>query len=100
MKTPRFRKKCNKCGRTSVVPATESLCRIARLGHKPCTGSLELFSGDFDDAVLNLLAAATQVQETGSCPLLASTIDDLETWMAEAPASPAEMGWVGKDGRP
>lgn len=95
-KTPMFRKKCSECGRPSLYPLDQTTCGITRrLGMQPCKGTLEPYSGDFDDAVFNLLAAARHVQPKSV--LLAYAIEDLETWMENSGETPRSMGWVGRD---
>ena len=95
----KVRKQCDQCGRKSLYPIRQNICLMSRgIGKPHCTGKVTLYSGDFDDAVLNLIAASREAAK--SDPLLKDAIEDLETWVENAPATPREMGWVGQDGLP
>jgi hypothetical protein len=97
MKTPLFRKKCEKCGRVSLYPIHQTTCGVTRrLGHTPCTGTVQPYSADFDDAVLNLVAAAKQVRDNGKPILLDYAIEDLETWDGERKRNTRINGMGGK----
>lgn len=101
----KIRKKCKTCGKTQVVPIEQEICGLHKtFNTPPCTGTLGRFSGDMDDAILNLIAVANEINKLHQfkeSELLTECIEDLETWIEYAnPPTPREMGWVGDDGLP
>ncbi len=98
----KIRKKCSTCDRTQVVPIDKTACELGSFRTPPCSGILERFSRDLDDAILNLLAVARQINDLHrfkESELLNECIEDLEAW-TEKNQTPQEMGWVGSDGLP
>ena len=77
----KIRKKCGTCDRTQAVPIDKTVCELGSFGPPPCPGRLEPYSGDFDDAVLNLLAVARRINDLhnfNESELLEWCIEDLE----------------------
>lgn len=103
MKSPQVRKQCDRCGRKSLYPVRQNICLLERGIARPhCTGKVTLYSGDFDDAVLNLIAAAKDANDSAptKSKYLQDAIEDVEEWVANASQTPQQMGWVGHDGLP
>lgn len=102
MTTAKMRKKCTKCNRTFVVPVLEDTCPAHFIGKPPCQGELEVYAGDMEDSVQNIIAVIRQIHDLHrfkESELLEACLEDLDSW-SQLNETPQQMGWVGQNGLP